>query len=103
MPSSDIKAVQDEIVGRLTVMDGVSVTEDNGVHKEEDIVLPSGYEELDGMWVREVKVSLDSKSWTDVFAELDIPVSGESPLTVVRDSNLKRGESVTIRICCADE
>jgi hypothetical protein len=101
MPSSDVTEEQEQVVEQLSSMNGISIVDDLGVTRETDFVLPSGFPESDEMWVRELKVSLNSSGWNDILSNLDLN-SKDSLHTVVKEKDLKQGESVTIQVCTTE-
>lgn len=103
VPLSTIDAEQDRLVQELRSMSGVRVVEDYGQHEENNELVPSGHPDEGGMWVREVRVELDGKSWSDVQVELDRKASNSNPLTILQDTDLQFGEAVTVRICCNED
>lgn len=100
---AEIDAEHDRLVAELSSMGGVTVVEDYGRHEENNELLPKGHPDEGGMWVREVRVGLDSKSWSDLQVELDKKASDSEPLTVIQDTDLEFGEEVTVRICCNED
>lgn len=97
---SDIDDEHDRIVSRLKLIDGVSIKEDYGTHEENNELVPAGDPNEGGMWVREVRVSLNNVTLDEILNTLSSVSSDADPKTYIQDTNYEQGSAVTVRICC---
>lgn len=100
-----IEQEHDKLVKELKNMSDVQVVEDYGTHEENNQLVPENHPDEGGMWVREIRVELNGKSWSNLKYELDEKSSDAKPLTIIQESDLEfgKGGMVTVRICCNED